>query len=356
MKILVIQQKMIGDVLTSSILFEYLRIKYPSAQLDYLINSNTLPVVENNPNIDNVIQFTKVEDNSKRALLKFAKSIRQMKYDVVIDVYSKLSSNIITLFSAAKTKISYHKHYSTFIYTHNIKRLQETESKSSLAIINRLQLLKPLGIEATSVKPKIYLTDKETIESKAFLENHNIDAAKPLFMISVIGSGANKTYPASYMAKVIDTIAQEAQGQILFNYIPNQEAEAKEIFNLCKPQTQEQIFFKVFGKNLREFLAITKHCDALIGNEGGAINMAKALDTKTFAIFSPWISKDTWNLFEDETSHISVHLKDYKPEIYSNKAEKEMKNDAFMLYDQFLPEFFEEKLKVFLKQIHFNLA
>ena len=42
MKILVIQQKMIGDVLTSSILFESLRIKYPNSKLDYLVNSNTL--------------------------------------------------------------------------------------------------------------------------------------------------------------------------------------------------------------------------------------------------------------------------------------------------------------------------
>ncbi len=50
MKILVIQQKMIGDVLTSSILFEALRLKYPNAQLDYLINEHTFPVVQNMTN------------------------------------------------------------------------------------------------------------------------------------------------------------------------------------------------------------------------------------------------------------------------------------------------------------------
>ncbi|MEM5564253.1 glycosyltransferase family 9 protein [Psychroserpens sp. AS72] len=350
MKILVIQQKMIGDVLTSSILFEALRTKYPNAQLDYLVNSHTLPVIENNPNIDNFILFTKAEENSKRALLKFAKKIKQNKYDVVIDVYSKLSSNIISFFSGAKTKISYYKHYSTFVYTHNIKRLNKTESKSNLAIVNRFQLLQPLGIEATSAKPKIYLTDKEITDSQQFLIDNHIDFNKPLYMISVLGSGTNKTYPFSYMAKVIDRIAQQTNGQILFNYIPNQEAEAKAIYNSCQPETQKLIFFNVFGKNLREFLAITKHCDALIGNEGGAVNMAKALDIKTFAIFSPWISKDTWSLFEDDKTQVSVHLKDYKAEIYSNKAEKEMKKEALELYKEFSPEFFEDKLKAFLKQ------
>ena len=46
MKILVIQQKMIGDVLVSSILCENLRYAYPDAQIDYLIYDSTKTVVE----------------------------------------------------------------------------------------------------------------------------------------------------------------------------------------------------------------------------------------------------------------------------------------------------------------------
>ena len=52
MKILVIQQKMIGDVLASSTLCNTLKNEYPEAQIDYLIYPFTSPVVENNPNID----------------------------------------------------------------------------------------------------------------------------------------------------------------------------------------------------------------------------------------------------------------------------------------------------------------
>ena len=350
MKILVIQQKMIGDVLTSSILFEELRVAFPEAQLDYLINSHTLSVVKNNPNINNFVLFTKTIEASKKALLVFAKQIKQENYDVVIDVYSKLSSNIITLFSGAKTKISYYKPYTTFVYHHNIKRLRSSQAVSGLAITNRLQLLKPLDINVTEAKPKIYLTQEEINNSKRMLETNAIDLKKPLYMISVLGSGANKTYPFPFMAKVIDTIVDQTQGQILFNYIPNQEEQAREIFNLCKPVTQQHILFHVFGKDLREFLAITKHCDALIGNEGGAINMAKALDIRTFAIFSPWIDKSTWGLFEDEKNHVSVHLKDFKPECYGSRTEKQMKKNASALYKQFFPNFFEEKLNVFLQQ------
>jgi len=349
LKILVIQQKMIGDVLTSSVLFEALRERYPKAQLDYLINSHTFPVVEHNPFIDNFIFFTPEAEKSKTALWNFAKSVKKEKYDVVIDVYSKLSSNLITALSGAKTKISYHKPYSTFIYHHNIKRRNQTDEACGLAIINRLQLLEPLDIYITAARPKIYLTSEELETSKQFLISNGVSLDKPLIMISVLGSGPNKTYPFEYMAQVIDQIVATTDGQILFNYIPKQEADAQAIFKLCKLETQNHIYLNLFGKSLREFLALTAHCHALIGNEGGAVNMAKALNIKTFTIFSTWIDKDTWNIFEMENVNESVHLKDYKPELYKGKREKDMKPHAMELYHKFIPDLFYDKLNRFLK-------
>ncbi|GAA3618726.1 glycosyltransferase family 9 protein [Flavivirga jejuensis] len=343
---------MIGDVLTSSILFEALRLKYPKAQLDYLINEHTFPVVKNNPFIDNFIFFTKEIDSSKKTLYKFAKTIKRKKHDIIIDVYSKFSSSFITLLSGAKTKISKRKWYTSFIYSHTFKEAKIPKTNAGLAIENRLQFLEPLGINASEIyKPKIFLTDSEITKGKKLLEDKGIDLSKPLFMIAVLGSHANKTYPLENMAKVIDNVVNETNGQVLFNYIPNQETDAKNIFDLCNSTSKEHIFFDVFGNSLREFLTLTYHCNALIGNEGGATNMAKALDKPTFTIFSTWINKDSWNMFDNETTNISVHLKDYKPNLYSEVTHlKELKQDAKKLYSEFTQDLFEDQLKKFLKQ------
>ena len=61
MKILIIQHKMIGDVLITSLLCENIKKAYPNAIVDYLINSNTLPVLENNPYINHKIVFDEKE-------------------------------------------------------------------------------------------------------------------------------------------------------------------------------------------------------------------------------------------------------------------------------------------------------
>ncbi|MDW5288807.1 glycosyltransferase family 9 protein [Formosa sp. PL04] len=350
MKILVIQQKMIGDVLTSSILFEILRKEYPNATLHYLINANTFSVVEHNPYIDNFIIFPKTAEKNTKALFKFAKDIQHHEFDIVIDVYSKLSSKIISYYTKGKTRISYHKWYSEWIYTETVKRSKKAKTSAGLAIENRIQLLTPL-VKALPefIKPKIYLTHPEIEQSKQFLESNGLNLNETVFMIGVLGSGDSKSYPLKYMAEVIDTIVEATKAQILFNYIPSQLSQAQQIFDACKPETKNYIFFNVYGKSLREFLGILHHCGAIIGNEGGAINMAKALNIKTFTIFSPWIDKETWSIFEDSTNNVSVHLKDYQPELYGAKHEKDLKKESLSLYKKFTPNYFKNVLINFLK-------
>lgn len=345
---------MIGDVLASSILFEAIKHQYPDAELHYLINTHTFPVVDQNPYIDKIHFFTSEHEKSKLKLFKLAKQLRKENYDVIIDVYSKLSSNLITLLSKAKIKISIDKGRNKLLYSNLYKHKAKADTNAGLAIENRLQLLQPLNIDTSKiVRPKIYLTDQEKTDAKNFLESHHVDTNKPIYMIGVLGSGPNKTYPFDYMASVIDTIVKtQPESQILFNYIPKQEEDAKAILDLCAPETQKHIHFEVFGKSLRDFLAITSHCDALIGNEGGAINMAKALNIPTFTIFSPWIKKEAWNMFDDGKKHLSVHLKDYDNQPYLGiNHPKELKSQASELYLKFKPSYFEEDLVKFLERL-----
>lgn len=349
MKILIIQQKMIGDVLTTSILFEALKAEHPNAELHYVINSHTFAVVEHNSFIDKFLFITPEIEDSRAKFLSFLKGIKAEAYDVVIDVYSKLSSNLMTKFSGAAIKISKYKWYTKYYYTHTFKEAIEAKTNAGLAIENRLQLLEPLLEKIPDpIRPKIYLTNREIETSQQFLSDSKINLSKPLYMISVLGSGDNKTYPLPHMAKVIDFIVTQTNGQILFNYLPKQIDEAKTVYNFCASETKKHIFFDVFGKSLREFLTITYHCTALIGNEGGAVNMAKALNVPTFTIFSPWIIKEAWNMFEDGKQNVSVHLKDFNPDIVKNSTSKELKDNYKSLYELIKPTLFFEELKHFL--------
>ncbi|RYE20481.1 MAG: hypothetical protein EOP45_10960, partial [Sphingobacteriaceae bacterium] len=75
----------------------------------------------------------------------------------------------------------------------------------------------------------------------------------------------------------------------------------------------------------------------------------KALNKPTFTIFSTWIIKEAWNAFEDEKQNVSVHLKDFKPELYGEKTAKEMKDKAMELYDAFTPDLVIPSLEKYLE-------
>ena len=349
MKILVIQQKMIGDVLVSSIICNNLRRAYPDAKIDYLVYESTTPVLEGNPNIDTIIRFEEKHRNSKRELLKLALEIRANNYDLLIDAYSKLESWLIVLLSGAKRKISYAKKGRTFLYTDNIPFEESPKTNLGLAIERRLSLLQPLDLTiAIDPLPKLFVSSEENQQAITLFEKHQLRKDRKTVMISLLGSEQLKTYPLNFMTQVVDAIADTYDVNILFNYFPKQINEAKTVFDNCKPSTQGKIYFDLLGADLRSFIAILNLCDLIVGNDGGAINMAKALGKPSFIIFSPWIEKKIWATLEDGIHHISVHLNDFKPELLAQKTEKELKQQALSLYEEFQPNLFIDKLKSFL--------
>jgi len=352
MKILLIQQKRIGDVLTTTILANNLKEKFPDAEIDFMCYANCVDVLKNNPSIANSIVLEEKVRKNYLSLFQFIFKIRANKYDVVIDAYSKLETNLITLFSGAKYKISYKKGYSNLFYNHNIERLKNgTNSEIGLAIINRLRLLKPLiKEEITNYKPVIYLTEKEIEAAQKLMQSYPLKIDKPTFMVGILGSEWYKTYPFEKMAELLDYAVQTTDANLLFNYIPKQKEEAQKIFDLCKPETQKRIYFDLYANDLRSFLGLLSQCDALIGNEGGSVNMAKALFIPTFSLFSPSVDKETWQIFEDE-KNVSIHLKDLKPEIYDEHDEKFIKEHTFTYFDEYPIAIIKQKLDDFFKEI-----
>jgi heptosyltransferase-2 len=348
MKVLIIQQKMIGDVLASTVICEAIKKQHPDWQVHYMIQPNTMPVVENNPYIDKVVFFEKKKKEGILKLIQFGISLKKEEYNAVIDAYGKWESIIPAYFSGAKIRIGYKKWYTKILFTQTVIPQQNIEGS---AIAHRLQLAEALLKKPTSsLFPKIYLTDSET---KLALKNiqKQLDTIRPIFMISVLGSDINKSLPTIQMALTLDHIANESNAQLVFNFMPHQENEAKAIYDACKPETKNKIVFDFYTKGLRTFLAVLSHCDAMIGNEGGAVNMAKALNIPTFTIFSPWINKSSWNMLTDDKDHVAVHLNDYHPEIYNGQHSKHFKKQALELYKKLTPDLYRASLVNFIKRI-----
>lgn len=348
MKVLVIQIKMIGDVLASTVICEAIKKQHPNCEVHYLIQKNTFPVVDNNPFIDKILYFEDDKYKGIKGLFRLGAELKLENYDTVIDVYGKFQSLIPAYLSGAKNRIGTYKWYSKLFLTKTV--IPDTTCNGT-AIAFRILLAKTaIKKEVPKIFPKIHLTASEIESAKNQISNQ-LDTTKKIVMISVLGSGKNKSLPNTQMAEVLNTIAATSEVQLVFNYMPTQAAEAKIIYDLCKVTTQSKIVFDFYVKGLRDFLAVLSQCDGLVGNEGGATNMAKALKIPTFTIYAPWINRTSWNIFEETGLHEIVHLSDYYPELYKNKHPKNFKEKALEWYDKLNTDLFTEKLKRFIAKI-----
>jgi len=348
-KILIIQNKRIGDVLISSVIANNYKAKYPDSVVHLMAYDFTHGVIQNNPNIDKIISINEKELKKIGNLAKMILQVRNEKYDVIFDPYSKLQSRLICKFGGAKQTVG-HKSRKKIgnlgYYTHPVGILESKSHICGKAIEDRIHLLKQVDtFKDINYEPKIFLTEEE----KQFRVPEKYQDKK-IIMLGILGSTPQKSMPYEYIAQIVDHIATAFNCYLLFNYAPNQKVEADKIYDLC--QNKSNIILDIYAPSIRDFAVLMNQCAVLVSNEGGTVHIAKALNKPTFTIFSPYINKDDWSSFEDGKFHKSVHLLDFLPNAISElsyEQNKEIEKNPRELYLKLTPEMIIPELDAFLK-------
>jgi len=351
--VLVIQQKMIGDVLMSTLICKNLKLWKPEIKVDFVANRHTLDVIQNNPYIDEIIVFEDHFRKDKWGLFKFLQRLRKKRYDYIIDAYGKLESLLICLFVSANYKIGFKKNYSSFVYSQTVKLKTVKENGLQLSIRNRFQLLEPiLGDFPKNSEVEIHLTTKEIKSSRKRLDSA-LGKGKNAIIVSALGSSKNKTYPFKYMAQLMDIAFHTTQLPLILNYRPDQEGQIEELISLLKVTTQKAVIKSLTPNSLRDYIATAYHCIAAVGNEGGAINIAKVLKKPTFAVFSPLINPSGWHS-ETRNTCLAVNLKEFYPQAIDYSQHKKISKDPSKveeLYKMLRPELFKKQWIDFLNKL-----
>ena len=348
-KILVIQNKRIGDVLISSVIANNIKKVFPTSHVTYFVYDYTVGVLENNPNIDCIIPIQEKWLKKLPNLLKTIRTIRKERYDIIFDPYAKFQSRMICLFSKAPMRIGLkraHKKLKIPFYTHPVSFLEHRSHACGKAIEDRIHLITTaFSLPEPDFEPAIFLTEDE--------QNSNMisNVKKPVIMLGVLGSTPQKSMPYSFVAELIDYITSTYQATLLFNYSPHQKTEALKIYELC--QHKEQINLDIYADSIRDFAVLMNQCDLLVANEGGSVHITKALHKPTFTIYSPYVNKEHWSSFEDGTTHESIHLLEEKPDLFSSftlEERRRIEENPDELYQQLTPALILTKLKPYLAQ------
>jgi heptosyltransferase-2 len=195
-KFLIIQTAFIGDVVLATSLIEKLHIRFPEAQIDFLLRRGNESLLFHHPYLHEVLVWDK-KKNKQRNLFRLIFRIRREKYDRVINVQRFAATGLLTAFSGAQETIGFDKNPFSFLFSKKIshvvgqeKKLHETE--------RNLQLIKHFTDEVY-FRPALYPSAADYDFIKPFSSGKYIT-------ISPASVWFTKQYPAAQWASFINKI------------------------------------------------------------------------------------------------------------------------------------------------------
>ena len=297
MKILIIKQTSLGDVIHSTLAIEAIRTQYPDAELHFMVDRVCSLAVESNPHIAKFFTFDKVNYGKRlkkswleffpvcREVGKILKEIRQTKYDLAFDLQGIERSIFFLYLCRAKRK---------FVKGNKpLLKGFKNASKDDHALAEIRGTLKLGGIECEEFFPKIYLKESADFASKlpVAIQTAVEKDTKKLILLSPFTSWLTKDFPVQAYLRTVELLRQvHDDAEFAFVSTPDKRDEIDRIikaFNFSDQNSLKHIHNLAGLTNIQELQLLIDQADLVIASEGAVGHIASALDTPVCVIFGP---------------------------------------------------------------------
>ncbi|MCD4817263.1 MAG: lipopolysaccharide heptosyltransferase II [Candidatus Cloacimonetes bacterium] len=285
MKILIIRLSSLGDiVLTQPIVANFRRL-FPKAEIDYLTKPIFKPIVEAFGDIDQIFFWSKHEK------LRLINNLASRKYDLVVDLHSKLNTTLIKYLIFPSKIVTYQKkHFLRWLIT---KKLTSKTIDSTLDLYS-------------SVFDKMNL---EFIKNNPILSSQKItrEFPKNLKVITIFPGATHQTkrFPDHKYIDLIKKISCKIECKIIL-LGSKQESELSEKIHQATLKISEN---KCGNFDLTELIAFLTGIDLMISNDSGPMHIAAALNKKQIAIFGSTSTKLGFKPLNDKAIVFQKNLK-----------------------------------------------
>ncbi|MFW3413360.1 lipopolysaccharide heptosyltransferase I [Aliarcobacter butzleri] len=277
-RIAIIKLSAMGDIIHAMVALQYIKRQYPNLQIDWFVESAFAPILENNPDINEIIKLDlkSIKKDKKEIInqIKLIKKYKNNSYDLVIDAQGLIKSAVVSFF-LGKNRVGFSKNstrekLASFFYT---KKVDIAYDKNAIER-NVKVLSQALNFEITKddiLNKKPFLFYKN--ENEVIYEYLSKDKKNVLFVIGA--SWPSKMYSKEKFAKIINNLDENC----LITW--GNEAE-KDIADFIANISKAKVLPKL---DLNSLKAIMSKVDLVIGNDTGPTHMAWALNIPSITLF-----------------------------------------------------------------------
>jgi len=293
LKILIVKTSAIGDVVHTLPALNAIRKKYPTAQIDWLVEEAAADVVIGHKSIDRVLvskrkQWIKDWQAGRRlqawnGFFSFVKELRATRYDLLIDFQSLLKSSVFVFLVRSVIKAGFGRgmEHAEGSYVFLNKKIKPVDMDQH-ALERDLMLLDGVGIECDGVVFDFPIDDSHRTAAATLLSKSGIAKGKPFVAINPMTTWDTKHW---YNERFV-AVAQELTAQGVGVIFTGGGSDASAIGKLCD-QLRGQTVNLAGQTSLKTLAAVFEKAKVVITTDTGPMHVAAAVGTPVVALFGP---------------------------------------------------------------------
>lgn len=275
--ILVIKILGVGDVIWTTPLLSNLRRGLPQARISFLCRSFCAPVLENNPDLDDIIPF---DPCSLGDQLRFIRELRRRKFDLVIDLFGSPRTAFLSLASGSGTRIGFDFGHRRLFYT---SVLSAKEANQGHEVGFHLFPLKALGIPVKSKELVLNLRPEENAFKDQAWSGWGIKAEEKVVGLVATSGCSCRRWPEQNFSKLARELSAMKNIRVMIFWGLREEQESAQ--RIAKGAEDRVLIIP--KTSLRQMAALLSGCDLVIGNNCGPVQIATAFKVPIINFHGP---------------------------------------------------------------------
>jgi heptosyltransferase-3 len=282
-RILVVRLRSIGDIVLLTPSLRLLKEWRPDLRISVIVESQFRELLENNPDVDEILEPGKGEGLQKlRARYNAVREIRRRRFSLCVNLHGGPTSVLFTRWSGAPCKVGFHHYRARGTYQVLVPdaRLILNQSQVHTAELQAAVFLH-LGMPRREVpRARILVAPQHQAwwdEKRASLD---LPANRDYALIHPTALYATKQWSPEHFARIGADLERERGLLSLFSCGPGESEILDEIEQFVGTTIRS-----LSGATLGEFAAALAEARLFLGNDSGPAHMAQALERPSVVIF-----------------------------------------------------------------------
>ena len=275
-KILIVRLRSIGDTVLSTASLAALKRFVPNAELDILVEDWVAPVLDEQPDVSNVITIQRDRLTSRA---RVAREIRSARYDVVYNLHGGTTATFLTRATGAPHRVGYSSYQYSQLHNHQAPSplllwgQQKTHSAEQ-----QLALLGWTGVPVSDRPPtNLAVTEQAAAAVSQRLQIAGLEG-RTLALIHPAAAFATKQWSSENFARVVEFLAERGFATVAIA-ASNETQVLNDLVSNCS------VRIETFDLSLPEVTALANRSQLFVGNDSGIAHIANAVGTPSVVIF-----------------------------------------------------------------------